>query len=249
MIGALFHNYEYVHYRDTDWGRGRHGSARIDIELNAVPGGEVEFVLAMPSLMQHRKGLIIHESPQVGQGVWEVSIDASSRSGRNGLYAHQLNGAYLEFTDGELIDSWKTFVWNAPLGSRVHFNWVASTRDGLNGWYSSIAEYGQRGFADHRLDVELGVVPNDRVEFVLENLSLRRVDITIIESPSVGGGIWTLSTDPYRLVDQNGLYMYQVRPGASLWIQSYGSRYYGGVVLIDIGDAIPGTRYTFKWRS
>lgn len=256
MIGALLHDYEFRYYDRHNGYPSLARTMRLDIELDAVATGEVEFVMAMPSWMKSKKELIIHESPQMGSGAWTVSIDANSRSARNGLYTYQLNGAYLEFKDNTLIESWKTFVRNAPPGSRVHFNWVSnSMHEEAGRLYRSIAEYVDRysgGHDDHQILQEPEAVPLDQVEFVMRNHGRRRIDILINESPSIGPGMWTLSTNLGRPVDQNGLYMYQVRPGASLVTQSYYRSYNRVdkyVEVIEISDATPGTRYTIQWTS
>lgn len=261
MIGALFHNYNYCLYDRSNGVLDLRKSMRIEIERNVVPIGEVEFVLAMPAWMQQRKELIIHESPQIGPGAWAVTIDANSRVGRNGLYTYQLLGAYLDFKGDELIDSWRTFVGNAPPGSRVHFTWVVNKWEpdpsgyDATKYFRSLAEYGSwiaRTGRNYMFLAEHGSVPADQIEFVLENKSQGRRDAIIYEAPTVGPGTWRLSTSPGQTVDRNGLYMYQVRGASLLVIESRPwmpprATDFRSLDVIDLSDAIPGVRYLLKW--
>jgi hypothetical protein len=113
---------------------GRFRTSNIDDELevnvddNAVPAGEVEFVLnAGPNTHRATKQIVLAEGPTVGTGRWTLQVTNPGDTSRNGLYLYQLPGGRLEFRKqiGNGIEEVSRVAIDLiPGGTRVTFNWI-----------------------------------------------------------------------------------------------------------------------------
>lgn len=93
------------------------------IDANAVPAGEVEFVLDSAG-RKDKKELILDDG--MG-GVWIVSTDGARTQDRNGLYLYQLPNGKLTFKKSKFLRG-MTDVMELPIafltgGDRVNFSW------------------------------------------------------------------------------------------------------------------------------
>jgi hypothetical protein len=99
----------------------------VTVERNAVPAGEVEFVLALGAAVRGDKELVLAEGPGAGTGRWTLTATSTQPTSRNGLYLYQLPGGHLEFRKGSGARA--TEVTRVPIallagGTRLTFTWT-----------------------------------------------------------------------------------------------------------------------------
>jgi hypothetical protein len=113
---------------------GRFRTSNVDDELevtvqdNAVPAGEVEFVLNAGPGIDLTKQIVLVEGPTAGTGRWTIEVKNNVDTARNGLYLYQLPGGRLEFRKqiGNSVEE----VSRVPIDlipdrTRVIFNWIS----------------------------------------------------------------------------------------------------------------------------
>jgi len=112
---------------------GRFRTSDVDDELevtvddNAVPAGEVEFVLNAGPGVDLTKQIVLVEGPTAGVGRWTIEVKNNVNTARNGLYLYQLPGGRLEFR--KLIGNAVPEVSRVPIDlipdkTRVTFTWI-----------------------------------------------------------------------------------------------------------------------------
>ena len=113
---------------------GRFRTSDVDDELevtvddNAVPAGEVEFVLNAGPGIDLTKQIVLVEGPTAGTGQWTIEVKNNVNTARNGLYLYQLPGGRLEFR--KQIGNSVQEVSRVPIDlipdrTRVTFNWIS----------------------------------------------------------------------------------------------------------------------------
>lgn len=112
---------------------GRFRTSNVDDELdvtaenNAVPAGEVEFVLRAGPGIDRTKQIVLVEGPTAGTGRWTIEVKNNVDTDRNGLYLYQLPGGWLEFRKqigGGVEEVSRIAIDLIPGGTRVTFNWI-----------------------------------------------------------------------------------------------------------------------------
>lgn len=112
---------------------GRFRTSNVDDELevtvedNAVPPGEVEFVLNAGPGIDRTKQIVLVEGPAAGTGRWTIEVKNNTDTDRNGLYLYQLPGGRLEFRKqigGGIEEVSRVAIDLIPGGRRVTFNWI-----------------------------------------------------------------------------------------------------------------------------
>src|SRR5439155_15363205 len=110
---------------------GRFSTSNVDdmlevtVEDNAVPAGEVEFVLNAGPGIDRTKQIVLVEAGGVGQ--WTIEVKNSVDTARNGLYLYQLPGGRLEFRKhigNSVQEVSRVAIDLIPGGTRVTFNWI-----------------------------------------------------------------------------------------------------------------------------
>lgn len=112
---------------------GRFSTSNVDdvlevtVEDNALPAGEVEFVLNAGPGIDRTKQIVLAEGPTAGTGQWTIEVKNSVDTARNGLYLYQLPGGRLEFRKqigGGVEEVSRVALDLIPGGTRVTFNWI-----------------------------------------------------------------------------------------------------------------------------
>lgn len=101
----------------------------VTVQNNAVPAGEVEFVLNSGQYT-HRatKQIVLAEGPTAGTGRWTLEVTNPGDTARNGLYLYQLPGGQLEFRKqiGNTVkEVSRVRIDLIPGGTRVTFTWYS----------------------------------------------------------------------------------------------------------------------------
>lgn len=100
--------------------------------------------------------------------------------------------------------------------------------------------------------VDYGVVSPDTVEFCLETNEVItwQKELVIRESPATGGQAWTIFTQDSKHNDQSGLYAYQLN-GSIITLRKqkppFGQMF--DIHVLNVSEALPGTRITFIWTK
>lgn len=115
---------------------GRFRTSNVDDELevtfedNAVPAGEVEFVLNAGPGIDRTKQIVLVEGPTAGTGQWTIEVKNNVDTARNGLYLYQLPGGRLEFRKQfgcpfcRIDEVSRVAIDLIPGGTRITFNWI-----------------------------------------------------------------------------------------------------------------------------
>jgi hypothetical protein len=101
----------------------------VDLELDALADGSVEFVLATAPSVTWRKEIVVREGPTAGNGAWTIYAQDARHSDATGLYGYQLPGGSLEFRKmkgggGMFTMARVDVLTGVQPGTRVTFNWV-----------------------------------------------------------------------------------------------------------------------------
>jgi hypothetical protein len=131
-LGSFVYNQYGVASPFRTNGRFRTSDVADELEVtvrdNAVPSGEVEFVLnAGPVTHRATKQIVLAEGPTIGTGRWTLEVTNPGDTARNGLYLYQLPGGLLLFRKqiGNTIkEVSRVPIDLVPGGTRVTFNWL-----------------------------------------------------------------------------------------------------------------------------